>query len=129
MSSQINNQVDLPIFKHDFQAAALQHDSTIGIGTRLYGDVCLRGYLYPVAKKIHERVDLSILDEQRLSGLPEEFLEIHYFGDLTNDKQALSLNGLNKLYNTGYLDSIIQTTNPKRYVVRQNIIKNVLGNW
>lgn len=126
MSNEEALEKDYPIFRSDFQIEALNLNTSKGIGSRLYGDVCLRGYLYPAAKRLHENLELRTIDRQKLGDRPEEILEIHYFGNQTDDLSALSFHGLKKVFNKGYLDDIIQTTNPKRYNTRLKIIQNVL---
>lgn len=117
-------QPDLPIFEKDFQTSAERLGSLRRIGTRLFRDLNMRGWLISAAKANFDGRQLSIRDTERLGDRPLVFLEIYYLEEEQN-MGALSLNGLSKNLALGNLDEMIRP-NGRLHEVRFNILSDVI---
>lgn len=118
--------LDVPLFVADFRAAAVNQDSDPRTGTRLYNDLLFRGRFYEAAQRVHEGAPLRDIDRDRLGVRPRTVLSIHYFGEMTEDPQAMSLRGLREVIHSGAVDDLILTQH-QRYDVRERILGEVIA--
>lgn len=119
-------QPDFPVSKQDFQEIAKEIGTEPGIGTRVYRDLSLRGWIYEAVVRKREGAVLTHEDNRRLEKYHSDYPEIYYFGDDAQDASDLSLNGLIKLYSNGAFDKILKTTDEKRYQTRKQILDEVI---
>lgn len=127
MSDNFDSQrLDIPVFVQDFQNTAIEQGYHVSTGTRLFGDLIFRNWFYDAAVQRQSGQPLRAVDRSRLGNLPEEVLDVHYFGDDTSDPTAMSLNGLRTIIKLGLVDDMI-SARKQRSTARLSILGGVIA--
>jgi hypothetical protein len=123
MSEYSKELPDVPILKQDFQNSAVHRGYHPRVGSRLFGDINLRGWLFDVARARKQGREFTDADYQRLGSYPLAILDIYYLGEEV-PQNAISLNGLRSICDLDLLGTIIIL--PKNNTTRIDIIEDVI---